>query len=50
MPGEGEGGDVLIVGTSVGTDRHLGILGFVWLTYWGTPYGVVSDWAFNRVF
>jgi putative cell wall-binding protein/Ca2+-binding RTX toxin-like protein len=47
---EGEGGDDIIVGTSVGTDRHLGNLGFDWLTYYGSPTGVVSDWAFNRVF
>ncbi|MFE5410550.1 cell wall-binding repeat-containing protein [Microbacterium sp. NPDC056569] len=47
---EGEGGDDIIVGTSVGTDRHLGNLGFDWLTYYGTSEGVVSDWAFNRVF
>jgi hypothetical protein len=34
----------------VGTDRHLGNLGFDWLTYYGQTTGVTSDWAFNRVF
>jgi hypothetical protein len=47
---EGEGGDDVIVGANVGTDRHLGNLGFDWLTYYGQTADVTSDWAFNRVF
>ena len=47
---EGEGGDDIIVGAAVGTDRHLGNLGFDWLTYYGQTGNVTSDWAFNRVF
>ena len=47
---EGEGGDDILIGERVGTDRHLGNLGYDWLTYYGQTQGVTSDWAFNRVF
>jgi Ca2+-binding RTX toxin-like protein len=47
---EGEGGDDVLIGEAFGTDRHLGNLGFDWLTYYGQTTGVTSDWAFNRVF
>ena len=46
---EGEGGDDILVGSAVGTDRHLGNLGFDWLTYYGQTADVTSDWAFTRV-
>ncbi len=46
---EGEGGDDILVGAAVGTDRHLGNLGFDWLTYYGQSANVTSDWAFTRV-
>lgn len=44
---EGEGGDDILVGSAVGTDRHLGNLGFDWLTYYGQTADVTSDWAFT---
>ncbi|MFE6967569.1 cell wall-binding repeat-containing protein [Agromyces sp. NPDC057679] len=47
---EGEGGDDILVGKSVGTDRHLGNLGFDWLTYYGETNNVNADFAFSRVF
>ncbi|WP_164863462.1 peroxidase family protein [Agromyces sp. LHK192] len=47
---EGEGGNDVLVGVGVGTDRHHGGLGWDWLTYYGQSTGVTSDWAFNRVF
>ena len=47
---EGEGGDDILIGRGVGTDRHLGNLGFDWLTYYGEPLDVTADFAFSRVF
>ncbi|MBD8024373.1 cell wall-binding repeat-containing protein [Microbacterium gallinarum] len=47
---EGEGGDDILIGERFGTDRHLGNLGFDWLTYYGQTQGVESDWAFNRIY
>ncbi len=45
---EGEGGDDILVGAAVGTDRHLGNIGFDWLTYYGQTLPVTSDWSFTR--
>ncbi|QKJ19199.1 cell wall-binding repeat-containing protein [Microbacterium hominis] len=47
---EGEGGDDIIVGTQVGTNRHLGGLGWDWLTYYGQTANVTADMAFTRLF
>ncbi|WP_173922491.1 peroxidase family protein [Agromyces sp. Marseille-P2726] len=47
---EGEGGDDILIGRAVGTDRHLGNLGFDWLTYYGETLNVTADFAFSRVF
>lgn len=47
---EGEGGDDILVGAAVGTDRHLGNIGFDWLTYYGQSGPVTSDWQFTRTF
>ncbi|WP_092919148.1 peroxidase family protein [Agrococcus baldri] len=47
---EGEGGDDILIGSAVGTDRHLGNIGFDWLTYYGQTADVTSDWQFSRVF
>jgi putative cell wall-binding protein/Ca2+-binding RTX toxin-like protein len=46
---EGEGGDDVLVGKSVGTDRHLGNLGFDWLTYYGESLNVNADLSMTRV-
>ncbi|MCD2442567.1 cell wall-binding repeat-containing protein [Agromyces sp. SYSU K20354] len=45
---EGEGGDDVLIGAAVGTDRHLGNIGFDWLTYYGQTQPVTSDWSFTR--
>ena len=45
---EGEGGDDVLIGAAVGTDRHLGNIGFDWLTYYGQTLNVTSDWSFTR--
>lgn len=47
---EGEGGDDILIGAAVGTDRHLGNVGFDWLTYYGQSANVTSDWQFTRTF
>lgn len=47
---EGEGGDDILIGAAVGTDRHLGNIGFDWLTYYGQSGPVTSDWQFTRTF
>lgn len=47
---EGEGGDDILIGAAVGTDRHLGNVGFDWLTYYGQTANVTSDWQFTRTF
>ncbi len=47
---EGEGGNDVLVGESTGTDRHLGNIGYDWLTYYGQTVPVTSDWAYNRLF
>lgn len=47
---EGEGGDDILIGNAVGTDRHLGNLGWDWLTYYGETNNVTADFAFSRVF
>jgi putative cell wall-binding protein/Ca2+-binding RTX toxin-like protein len=46
---EGEGGDDILVGKAVGTDRHLGNLGFDWLTYYGESLNVTADMSMTRV-
>ncbi|WP_306232807.1 peroxidase family protein [Agrococcus beijingensis] len=46
---EGEGGDDILVGAAVGTDRHLGNLGFDWLTYYGQTANVTADFAFTSL-
>lgn len=46
---EGEGGDDVLVGKAVGTDRHLGNLGFDWLTYYGESGNVNADLSMTRV-
>lgn len=47
---EGEGGNDILLGAAVGTDRHHGGLGWDWLTYYGQSADITSDWSFNRVF
>ncbi|GAA1765270.1 cell wall-binding repeat-containing protein [Agromyces humatus] len=47
---EGEGGDDILVGKAVGTDRHLGNLGWDWLTYYGEPGNAVADFSIDFVF
>ena len=40
---EGEGGDDILVGEWFGTDRHLGNMGFDWITYYGETADVDVD-------
>jgi putative cell wall-binding protein/Ca2+-binding RTX toxin-like protein len=40
---EGEGGDDILVGEWFGTDRHLGNMGFDWITYYGETANVDID-------
>src|SRR5690606_16232119 len=40
---EGEGGDDILVGEWFGTDRHLGNMGFDWITYYGEDANVNVD-------
>jgi len=46
---EGEGGDDILVGRAVGTDRHLGNIGFDWITYYGETLNVNADMSMTRV-
>lgn len=45
---EGEGGDDVLIGNAVGTDRHLGNIGFDWLTYYGQTANVRADMSMDR--
>lgn len=44
---EGEGGDDILVGQRHGTDRHLGNMGWDWITYYGETEGVDADFLFT---
>ena len=44
---EGEGGDDILVAELHGTDRHLGNMGWDWVTYYGETEGVDADFNFT---
>ncbi|WP_164996660.1 peroxidase family protein [Actinomyces minihominis] len=44
---EGEGGDDILVAEKYGTDRHLGNMGWDWVTYYGETEGVDADFNFT---
>lgn len=44
---EGEGGDDVLVGEWFGTDRHLGNMGFDWITYYGETANVDIDFLLS---
>ena len=44
---EGEGGDDILVGEWFGTDRHLGNMGFDWITYYGETANVDVDFLLS---
>src|SRR5690606_28933838 len=44
---EGEGGDDILVGEWFGTDRHLGNMGFDWITYYGETANVNVDFLLS---
>ncbi|MGF2948488.1 peroxidase family protein [Microbacterium alcoholitolerans] len=44
---EGEGGDDILVAEKFGTDRHLGNMGWDWVTYYGETEPVDADFNFT---
>ncbi|MFC5337624.1 peroxidase family protein [Leucobacter denitrificans] len=44
---EGEGGDDILVAEVFGTDRHLGNMGWDWVTYYGETQDVDADFLFT---